>query len=355
MADVRQMFEVGSPCHSAMIVAGELGAHSLPDLTAEAARQLACARLPNSTHPLGLMVGGHNYTHDGNNGHLQPQLPDGGQILGGVTLEGRISFEEGCINGAYNTFLLCCNCCGLAHKGQMALILALFRSYSDDEFPSGSPVLFGGAEDLLAEYKTQCARIFDVNGNPWTMTHARQAERAVAGGYYGHEHTPMYHGDSSCVTKVDHQDGSSSYERSVLCISRCGACPGIERAMGRTFTWHSKRTTGRKETPKFVFLFAMFGGGKANLEALHHCLVSLNSSKFLRRADVRAAASLFGFYNGQLKISDLARVLVDAVRDYRLTMFRDRYNNSSQELGQNDTTARHAGIAWPKCRRMFNA
>ena len=60
MADVRQMFEVGSPCHSAMIIAGKLGVHSLPDLTAEAARQLVCAQLPNSTHHLGPMVGGHN-------------------------------------------------------------------------------------------------------------------------------------------------------------------------------------------------------------------------------------------------------------------------------------------------------
>ena len=39
----------------------------------------------------------------------------------------------------------------------------------------------------------------------------------------------------------------------------------------------------------------------------------------------------------------------------RLTMFRDRYNDSSQELGQNDTTAQHAGIARPKRRRMFDA
>ena len=75
-------------------------------------------------------------------------------------------------------------------------------------------------------------------------------------------HAYAYHGDKSCVTKVYHGDGSfKHYERSAECVRRRGACPGVEPAMGRTFTWHFKGLTGRKETPKFVFLFAMFGGG----------------------------------------------------------------------------------------------
>ena len=301
-------------------------------------------------------------------------------VVGGLTLVSQESTATALEKGLGSGVVMLCNMAGVYHGS-----FAGYTRVSGMTLGGPDPFHFGHTKERMTQYLDFCARVTAANGEEWTKEAAQEAMDRISGKHsadglkWSQEQTPwcfpVYHLD--CGQELEdesvwHDCDTPHFRWNAACIKKCErpaealrtevhCCDQTVPALGRIkvvkVNHRHKKAAERQQhdfmkhlhSPVYVLCFAMLWNGKdfTVMEALHFCLLQLNSNPTIRRSDARVWSMLMGCDHGGLEPKEVMKLYVDAVRDYQLIVARPPYRLTDYGIG--DSNLKH----WKSVARMI--